>query len=378
MIERIRALPGVQAAGATSYLPFSWDESSSVVVPEGYVMSPGESVVSPNQVVVTPGYLEALRVKVKRGRFFTDSDSQDAPKVVLVDEQLAKHFWPKTDPIGRRMYLPSRVEDLANPGPNVTWMQVVGVVADVKMRGLVEGEGARAGTYYMPYAQRPSRGVALAIRTTGDPIAATTAVQRALASIDPEAQLTDTFTMSDRVEKSLNPRRAPMLLALAFGMVALLLASIGIYGVLAYQVTQRTREIGIRMALGSGTREIMRMVLGEGLALVLVGLAVGVTLALLLRSYIASQLYGVGTLDPGVILGVTGVLALASLLACLGPARRAAEREPDHRSIAPVIACQSRRDRDTKTRKSTSGGAEYDLGPTRYSSCVSVTSWLRD
>ena len=331
VLERIRALPGVQAAGATSYLPFSWDESSSVVVPEGYVMSPGESVVSPNQVVVTPGYLEALRVKVKRGRFFTDSDAPDAPRVVLVDEQLAKHFWPKTDPLGRRMYLPGRVEDLANPGPNVTWMQVVGVVADVKMRGLVEGEGARVGTYYMPYAQYPSRGVALAIRTTGDPIAATTAVQRALASIDPEAQLTDTFTMSDRVEKSLNPRRAPMLLSMAFGAVALLLASIGIYGVLAYQVAQRTREIGIRMALGSGTREIMRMVLGEGLALVLVGLVVGATLALLLRSYIASQLYGVGTLDPGVILGVTGVLALASLLACLGPARRAA-------GVNPIIA----------------------------------------
>jgi ABC-type antimicrobial peptide transport system permease subunit len=201
----------------------------------------------------------------------------------------------------------------------------------VKMRGLVEGEGARVGTYYMPYAQRPSRGVALAIRTAGDPIAATTAVQRALASIDPEAQLTDTFTMSDRVEKSLNPRRVPMLLSMAFGVVALLLASIGIYGVLAYQVAQRTREIGIRMALGSGTREVMQMVLREGLALVAVGLAVGAALALLLRGYIASQLYGVGALEPTVVLGVTGVLALASLLACLGPARRAA-------SVNPIIA----------------------------------------
>lgn len=331
VLERIRALPGVEAAGASSFLPFSWDESSSVVIPEGYTMAPGESVVSPNQVYVTPGYLEAMRVPLKRGRFFTDSDSQDSPRVVIVDERLARKFWPNADPIGRRMYLPQRVEDVANPGPDVKWLQVIGVVGDVKMRGLIEGEDARAGAYYMAHAQSPSRGLGFAIRTTGDPAATATAVQRELASIDPETQLTDIFTMSDRVEKSLNPRRAPMLLSLAFGGVALLLASIGIYGVLAYQVSQRTREIGIRMALGSGTREVMQMVLREGLALVVVGLAVGAVLALLLRSYIASQLYGVGALDPTVILGVTGVLAVASLLACLGPARRAA-------SVNPIIA----------------------------------------
>jgi predicted permease len=327
-LERIRALPGVSAAGATSFLPFSWDGSSSVVIPEGYVMAPGESVVSPNQLYVTPGYLEAMKVTLKRGRLFTDADGPDAPRVVLVDEQLAKRFWPDADPIGRRMYLPQRPEDVVKPGPDVTWLRVVGVVANVKMRGLVEGEQARAGAYYMSFMQDPSRNVGLAVRTEGEVTAATAAVQRVLAEIDPEMQAYDVFSMSERVEKSLNPRRAPMLLSTAFGLLALLLASIGLYGILAYQVSQRAREIGIRIALGSDARGILMLVLNEGLSLVGLGLTGGIAGAVALRGVIASQLYGVGTLDPTVMLGAVAVLALVSLVACLGPARRAARVSP--------------------------------------------------
>jgi predicted permease len=327
-LERMRALPGVEAAGATSFLPFSWDGSSSVVIPEGYVMAPGESVVSPNQLYVTPGYLEAMQVTLKRGRLFTDADGPDAARVVLVDEQLAKRFWPNADPIGRRMYLPDRPEDVVKPGPDVTWLRVVGVVADVKLRGLVEGEQARAGAYYMSFMQDPSRNVGLAVRTRGDLTAARADLQRVLAEIDPEMQAFDVFSMSERVEKSLNPRRAPMLLSTAFGLLALLLASIGLYGVLAYQVSQRAREIGIRLALGSDARGILMLVLNEGLSLVALGLAGGVAGAVALRGVIASQLYGVGTLDPTVMLGAVAVLAVVSLVACLGPARRAARVSP--------------------------------------------------
>jgi predicted permease len=330
-LERIRSLPGVEAAGASSYLPFSWDSSSSVVIAEGYTPAPGESVVSPNQLWVTPGYLEALRVSLKRGRFFTEADSAEAPRVVLVDEQLAKKFWPGADPIGRRMYLPDRVEDIVKPGPTVKYMQVVGVVGTVKLKGLVEGENARAGAYYMPYAQSPTRNIGLAIRSRGDVSSTTAAVQRALADIDPEMQAFDVFAMAERVERSLNPRRAPMMLSLAFGAVALLLASVGLYGVLAYQVSQRTREIGIRMALGSGTAGILRLVLHEGVLLVLMGLGGGLAGAIVLRGVIASQLYGVGALDPTVMLAAIGILGLTSLVACLGPARRAA-------GVNPVVA----------------------------------------
>ena len=327
-LERIRVLPGVEAAGASSYLPFSWDESSSVIIPEGHTMDPGASVVSPNQLYVTPGYLEAMKVSLKRGRLFTDADGPGAPRVVIVDEQLAARFWPNADPIGQRAYLPARVEDVLKPGPDVTWLQVVGVVANVKLKGLIEGEQARVGAYYQPFFQAPLRGIGFAVRSRGDLAATTAEVKRALIEIDPDTQAFDVFSMSERVEKSLNPRRAPMLLSTAFGLLALLLASIGLYGVLAYHVSQRTREIGIRLALGSDARGILRLVLSEGVLLVALGIAGGVAGALALRGVIASQLYGVGALDPMVMLTAVAVLALVSLIACLGPARRAARVSP--------------------------------------------------
>jgi hypothetical protein len=247
---------------------------------------------------------------------------------VIIDERLANKFWPNADPIGRRMYLPDSADDVVKPGPKVTWMQVVGVVGTVKLQGLIEGEGQRVGAYYIPSPQRPHRDMAFAVRTAGDPASIMSTVQRAVAELDSATALYDIFTMSARVEKSLNPRQTPMLLSLAFGGVALLLAAIGIYGVLAYQVAQRTREFGIRIALGSDTRRILGLVLREGLLLVGVGLVAGIAGAVLLRRLIVSQLYGVGAFDPAVLTAVTIVLALASLVACLGPARRATRVDP--------------------------------------------------
>jgi putative ABC transport system permease protein len=212
-------------------------------------------------------------------------------------------------------------------------LQVVGVVGSVKLKGLVEGENARVGAYYLPNAQDPARMIGFAIRTTGTSSNVTAAVQRALAEIDPETQLFDIFPMTDRIERSLNPRRAPMMLSVAFGGLALLLASVGLYGVLAYQVSQRTREIGIRIALGSDTTGILQLMLREALLLVLAGLGAGLAGAVALRGVIASQLYGIGALDPLVILAVTAVLAVAALFACAGPARRAAR-------VDPVVALQ--------------------------------------
>jgi predicted permease len=328
-LARVRALPGVETAGVTSFLPFSRDgSSSSVIIPEGYAPKPGESIVSPNQLYISPGYLEALKVPVKKGRLFTDSDITGAPRVVVLDEQLAARFWPNQDPIGRRMYLPSRPDDVAGPGPTVTWLQVVGVVGAVKLKGLEGGENTRVGAYYQPYAQAPRRVVAWAIRVRGDVSSTTSAVQRALAEVDPEVMFTDIFAMSNRIERSLNPRRAPMLLSLGFGAVALLLAAIGLYGVLAYHVAQRTREIGIRMALGSDTAAILRLIVSDAAALVVLGLVVGFAAAIALRGVVAAQLYGVGALDPGVMLAAVAILAITSLLACLAPARRAVHINP--------------------------------------------------
>jgi putative ABC transport system permease protein len=334
-LERIRAVPGVQAAGVTSDLPFSGGSSSSVIIAEGYTMAPGESVISPNRLRVSPGYFEALGVRLKRGRFFTEADRAGAPRVVIVDERLAQKFWPKADPIGRRMYLPDRPDDVVKPGPSAVWLQVVGVVGTMKLHGLVDGEQGRLGAYYFPYAQDPTRGIGFAIQTTQDPTRVTSAVRQALSSLDPELSFHDVVAMPDRVERSLGSRRTPMLLSLAFGGVALLLASIGIYGVLTYQVSLRTREIGIRMTLGSDPAGILRLVVREGAILVTIGLLLGLAGTIALRRVIASQLYGVGALDAGVMITVSVMLILTALLACLAPARRAAK-------VNPVVALAQR------------------------------------
>jgi predicted permease len=324
----IRALPGVDAAGITSSLPFGGSYSSSVILAEGYAMGPGESVLSPNLVRVTPGYFEAMGVPLSSGRYFNDGDVQGSPRVVIVDARLAKKFWPKGDAVGRRMYFPNSPQEVGQPGEKTTWLQVVGVVGDVKLYGLTGAENSRVGAAYLPHAQDPARGIGFAVKTAGDPVVMAGAVREALRIIDPELALYDVLSMPERVDRSLDDRRTPMLLSLAFAAVALVLASIGLYGVLAYQVGQRTREIGVRMALGSQPSGILRLVLGEGAALVGAGLFVGLAGAVALRGVIASQLYGVGALDPRVIAGVAAVLALAALFASVGPARRAARVDP--------------------------------------------------
>jgi predicted permease len=331
----IRRLPGVAAAGATTDVPFTNGSSSSVIVAEGYVMAPGESVISPNFMRVSPGYFEALGVRLVRGRFFTDSDTADAPRVIIIDERLAKKFWPNADPIGRRMLQPDKPEDLSKPGPDAKWTQVIGVVATVKQEGLVDGDQTRIGAYYRPYAQQTSGDIGFVVKTTSDPMQVVASTRQAIAQVDPDLVFSDVKALPERVEGSLHSRRMPMLLSLGFGAVALLLASIGIYGVLAYQVSQRTREIGIRMSLGSDAAGILRLILREGAVLVLIGLGVGVAGAVALRQVIASQLYGVGALDPSVLLSVSAVLMFAAFVACLAPARRAAR-------VNPVVALAQR------------------------------------
>jgi predicted permease len=327
-LERIRAVPGVTSAGLTTQLPFSWDDSSSVIIPEGYAPKPGESVVSPRYVRVTPGYIETLHIPLRRGRLFTTGDVETAPRVVVLDEALARRFWPGADPVGRRMYFPDGPQDIVRPGPNVRWLTVIGIVAPVKMKGLVEGEDARAGAYYVPFAQDTQRNLAFAVRTTADASMVIQGIRQAMVQVDPEVQVYDVFSLPERVERSLTPRKTPMLLSIGFGLIALLLASIGIYGVLAYQVGQRTREIGIRMALGCEPRSVLGLVFREGAVLVAVGLAGGVLGALALRRVIASQLFGVEPLDPVVLLAVTAVLALTAGLASFWPARRASRVDP--------------------------------------------------
>ena len=329
-LERVRALTGVVHAGATSSIPFGGVNNDSVILAEGYQMKPGESLISPASIVATPGYFEALQVPLIAGRLFTDGDDERAPRVVIIDEQLANRFWPGQSAVGRRMWKPQDVKEFTSgPGPTARFYTVVGVVRRVSLGGLVaSAEDARVGAYYFPYAQDPEPFMTLAIRTAGAPASLTPAVRREIAGIDPELPFYGVRTIEELMERSLTNRRTPMMLAVAFGSVALLLAGVGIYGVLAYQVTQRTREMGIRMALGSDAGAIFRLVLGEGAALLGAGFAIGAAGAFALRRTLGTQLYEVQPMDPMVLAGVAAVLGGVGLVACVVPARRAARIDP--------------------------------------------------
>jgi ABC-type antimicrobial peptide transport system permease subunit len=246
---------------------------------------------------------------------------------VIVDEKLAHHFWPGQDPIGRRMYLPNDINNLLAVTDKTVFLNVVGVIHDLKLNGPVEGNGP-SGSYFFPLTQDASRFLTFAVRTATDPAAQAGEVRSVISGLDRELPVYDMQTMEERADKSLVNRRSPMVLSLAFGAVALFLSAIGIYGVLAYLVTQRTKEIGIRIALGSSARGVFELVLREGLLLIVTGLAFGAAGAFALRRSLESQLFGVSVDDPIVLAVVTTVLALVAVAACAVPARRATRIDP--------------------------------------------------
>jgi predicted permease len=326
-LAAIRAIPGVTAAGATNTIPWGGNHNDSVILAEGYIMKPGESVISPEQVIVTPGYFEAMRIPMVAGRPFDERDRESAPGAIIVDERLARHFWPGRNPLGRRMYFPRDIHDLLKTDEHTQWMNVVGVMPSVHTAN-VEGDANPVGAYYLPYAQNVDRGYSLAIKTSSDTGAIMRAVRTRFAAIAPNLALFDIHTMEERGDLALASRRTSLTLAMFFGCLALFLSAIGIYGVLAYLVTQRHREIGIRTALGCTSGGVVKLVVREALWLVGVGLTLGVAGSVALRSVVAGQLYGVKPLDPVVMSLVVLTLAIVGLTACALPARRATRVDP--------------------------------------------------
>jgi len=327
LMDRVRALPGVQAAGITSSIPLGGNYSDSVILAEGYAMAPGESLISPFAASVSPGYFEAMAIPLKRGRLFTASDDERAAKVLVIDERLAQRFWKGADPVGRRMWKPEDPGELSKgPGPKSHFFTVVGVVGNIRTTGLTEKEPV--GAYYFPFAQNVGRGMTIVARTAGDPSSIVGSIRQVVTSTDPELPFFAVKPMQQRVDESLVSRRTPMMLASLFGGIALFLAAVGIYGVLAFQVAQRRKEIGIRMALGSDGRRIFGLIVTEGLWLLAIGVAVGLAGAFAIRRAMETQLYGVQPMDPLVLTAVTGTLGLVAFLACAVPARRAARIDP--------------------------------------------------
>jgi predicted permease len=326
-LAAIRNIPGVAASGATTTIPWSSDTSDGVILPEGHVMKPGGAVVSPLRLLVTPQYMEAMRMPLLRGRYFRDSDNEAAPLVAIVDERLARKFWPNQDAIGRRMFIPQNRSEFERTDEHTRWITIVGVVRSTRIQDLAGG-GNQGGAYYFPYAQGPDASFTFAISANMDLSAVARAVRAAIAQVDPTLALFDVSTMEQRKELSLSSRRTAMSLALTFGGLALFLSAIGIYSVLSYLLGQRRREIGIRLAVGSSPAGIFQLFLREGMLLIGSGLVLGLIGSAALRKAVENQLYGVQPLDPlvlGVVIVLLGGVALA---ACLRPAQLATKVDP--------------------------------------------------
>jgi putative ABC transport system permease protein len=276
--------------------------------------------------MTAPEFLSTMKIGLVRGRFVTRQDRADAPKVVVVDEDLAKEVFPGQDPIGRQI----KFGDYDKP--NI--MQIVGVAAHVKQYGLEETSPVKM-QFYIPLAQAPSDYVSqsleeifMVVRSTGDASALSQSIRSKLAQLDATLPLYAVRTYSEVIEQETEVKRFTTSLLAAFAVIALLLAAIGIYGVLSYAVEQRTHEIGIRMALGASGVSVLRMIMAQAMRTVALGLVAGIIAALALTRYMSAILYGVRSWDPVVFAGITGLLAAVALLASYIPARRATSVDP--------------------------------------------------
>lgn len=316
--EAIVAVPGVERAGWTSQLPLGGNFDRYGVVIEGKPLANPADAPSADRYAITPGYLEAMRIPLKRGRTITPADARGQSGVVLINEMFAKQDWPGGDALGARVRL---------GGPDAPWRTVVGIVGDVSHTSLDE---TRAPQVYLPEAQwlGADGAMVLAARTRGDPAATAAAVREAIRSVDRDLPILRVATMEQVVATTADQRRFAFILFEGFALVALLLAGAGIYGVLAGSVTARTRELGIRSALGASRGGLLKLVIRQGLALTAAGMTAGVLGALLLTRFLRGLLFGVGAQDPLTFLGVVAILALVALAACLAPALRATRVSP--------------------------------------------------
>jgi putative ABC transport system permease protein len=319
--DRVSELPGVRAAAAVRVLPLARSIGDWSIKIEGRVIAPGENPNGDFQAV-TPGYFEVMDLKLLRGRVLTVDDREDSMPAVVINDTMAARYWPGVDAIGRQFHMGT---------DDKPWLTIVGIVGTVRHNAVVEEPRAEM---YLAHAQLPAhigsapRGMTLVVKTEGDPVALAGPVREAVRGIDRNLPVSDIRSMEGVAAEALSQPRFVTFLLGVFATIALTLAAIGIYGTISLLVAERTQEMGIRLALGAGRRSILGMVLGQGLVLTAIGLALGMAGAVFLTRALAGLIYGVGTLDPLTFAAVPALLCAVALLACLLPARRAASVDP--------------------------------------------------
>jgi predicted permease len=316
LLERVRALPGVASAATTTGVLQPLVTNSTVFTIEGRPLPPPEQRVEYPFEIVSPGYFEALRIPLARGRTFTEQDHADAQRTVIINETLARTGWPGQDPIGRR---------IRSGGDSSPWLTVVGVIKDVHRSDVTR---VIRPEVYVSALQVTPRTQTLIVRTAGDPTAIIPAIRRELQALDPQMPLFEVGTLAGELSDTLNGPRFQATLLAWFAGIALLLATIGIYGVTSHAVGQRTQEVGIRMALGARGTDVLMLILGQHLRPALIGVAIGLASALVLSRYLQSLLFGVRPTDPLTFALTAAALIGVAVAACLIPARRAMRVDP--------------------------------------------------
>jgi putative ABC transport system permease protein len=321
LVSAVRTIPGVTAAGVTTNIPLQMLSSDSVFTAEGHLpINPADVPITAHRMV-TSDYLQTLGVRLLQGRLLDEHDREGAQPVAVITEELARQAWPDSDPIGRRIRR-GRAQDTTFP-----WLTVVGVVADVKEDRFNFRSDRPA--WYLPYAQQQSAApLNLLVRTSGDPAAISAAVRGAIRSLDSQQAVSGVMTMTEHLSGLLVTERFSAVLMTTLASLGLFLAACGLYSVIAYSASQRTGEIGLRLALGAESRDVLRLVMRQGIAIVTVGLVVGCALARAVSGVVSTTLFGVQPNDPATFVIVAGLVAGVSLTACYVPARRATRIDP--------------------------------------------------
>jgi putative ABC transport system permease protein len=323
VLQRIEHLPGVVAAGYSTSIPLMWKGGTSGFYPEGLKAPVPGMAYDANHRQVTAHYLKAMNIPLRQGRYFESSDNAQSLPVAIINETMARQYWPGENALGRRF----KIGDPEEPGKQ--WKEIVGIVADIRQMGI--DEPVKAEMYFPNEQVTDWPGYTprdLAIRTNGDPSNLAGAVRQIIREIDPDQPVSNVATMAEVLGTEAAQRRMGMIMLAGFAALALLLASLGIYGVLAYFVTQHTNEIGVRQALGATPRDILLLVLRKGMGLTLTGVAIGLAAAFALTRLMSSLLFGVTAADPLTFATVPLLLVVVALLACYIPARRATKVDP--------------------------------------------------